>query len=74
VDTGFWPLFEVENGVWRITIRPKERKPIIEWIKSQGRFSHLLKEENKEFLERIQKEVDDYWKYLEGMCRATQPQ
>jgi pyruvate/2-oxoacid:ferredoxin oxidoreductase beta subunit len=74
VDTGFWPLFEVENGVWRITIRPKERKPIIEWIKSQGRFSHLLKEENKEFLERVQKEVDDYWKYLEGMCRATQPQ
>jgi len=74
VDTGFWPLFEVENGVWRITIRLKERKPIIEWIKSQGRYSHLLKEENKEFLERTQKEVDDYWKYLEGMCKATQPQ
>jgi len=74
VDTGFWPLFEVENGVWRITIRPRERKPIIEWIKSQGRYSHLLKEENKEFLERIQKEVDDYWKYLEGMVKATQPQ
>ncbi len=74
VDTGFWPLFEVENGVWRITIRPKERKPIMEWIKSQGRYSHLLKEENKEFLERIQKEVDDYWKYIEGMCKATQPQ
>ncbi len=74
VDTGFWPLFEVENGVWRITIRPKERKPVIEWIKSQGRYSHLLKEENKPVLERIQKEVDDYWKYLENMCKATQPQ
>jgi pyruvate/2-oxoacid:ferredoxin oxidoreductase beta subunit len=74
VDTGFWPLFEVENGVWRITIRPKERKPIIEWIKSQGRYKHLLKEENKEFVKRLQKEVDDYWKYLEGMCKATQPQ
>jgi len=74
VDTGFWPLFEVENGVWRITIRPKERKPVIEWIKSQGRYSHLLREENKEFLEKTQKEVDDYWKYLENMCKATQPQ
>jgi len=74
IDTGFWPLFEVENGVWRITIRPKQRKPVIEWIKSQGRYSHLLKEENKAILERIQKEVDDYWKYLEGMCKATQPQ
>jgi len=74
IDTGFWPLFEVENGVWKITIRPKQRKPVIEWIKSQGRYSHLLKEENKPVLERIQKEVDDYWKYLEGMCRATQPQ
>jgi len=74
IDTGFWPLFEVENGVWRITIRPKERKPVIEWIKSQGRYSHLLKEENKPVLDRIQKEVDDYWKYLEGMCKVTQPQ
>jgi len=74
IDTGFWPLYEVENGVWRITIRPKERKPMIEWIKSQGRFSHLLKEENKPVPERIQKEVDDYWKYLENMCKATQPQ
>jgi len=74
IDTGFWPLYEVENGVWRITIRPKQRKPVIEWIKSQGRYSHLLKEENKLVLERIQKEVDDYWKYLENMCKATQSQ
>ncbi|TET42406.1 MAG: hypothetical protein E3J63_00785 [Elusimicrobia bacterium] len=74
IDTGFWPLFEVENGVWKINIRPKQRKPIIEWIKSQGRYKHLLKEENKHIVERIQKEVDDYWKYLEGMCKATQPQ
>jgi len=74
IDTGFWPLYEVDNGVWRITIRPKQRKPVIEWIKSQGRYSHLLKEENKPVLERIQKEVDDCWKYLENMCKATQPQ
>jgi len=74
IDTGFWPLFEVENGVWKINIRPKQRKPIIEWIKSQGRYKHLLKEENKHIVERIQKEVDDYWKYLEGMCKATQPE
>ncbi len=74
IDTGFWPLFEVEKGVWKINIRPKQRKPIIEWIKSQGRYKHLLKEENKHIVERIQKEVDDYWKYLEGMCKATQTQ
>ncbi|MEE9315914.1 MAG: thiamine pyrophosphate-dependent enzyme [bacterium] len=74
IDTGFWPLFEVEKGVWKINIRPKQRKPIIEWIKSQGRYKHLLKEENKHIVEKIQKEVDDYWKYLEGMCKATQPE
>ena len=74
IDTGFWPLFEVEKGVWKINIRPKQRKPIIEWIKSQGRYKHLLKEENKHIVERIQKEIDDYWKYLEGMCKATQPE
>jgi pyruvate ferredoxin oxidoreductase beta subunit len=64
----------VEKGVWKINIRPKQRKPIIEWIKSQGRYKHLLKEENKHIVEKIQKEVDDYWKYLEGMCKATQPE
>ena len=43
VDTGFWPLFEVEDGTWRLTHRPRRRTPIVEWIKRQRRFEHLFK-------------------------------
>ncbi len=68
VETCFWPLYEVENGKWRITYRPKEKKPITEWIKSQGRFKHLLKEENKPVVEAIQKEIDESWAHLEKLC------
>jgi len=58
VLTGVWPLYEVENGKYRITYRPrKKRKPFIDWIKSQGRFKHLLREENKAILEKLERSV-----------------
>ena len=68
VETGFWPLIEVEDGVWRFTIKPKQRKPITEWLKLQGRFKHLFKEKNKGLLESIQKQVDDHWNYIEKLA------
>ena len=70
VETGFWPLVEFETGKWRFTYRPKERKPIVEFLKTQGRFKHLFKEENKPVLEKIQKDIDDQWQRLEKLARA----
>jgi pyruvate ferredoxin oxidoreductase beta subunit len=64
-DTCFWPLYEVIDGTkWNITYRPKEKKPITEWYKSQGRFKHLFKPENKKFLEELQQHVDNDWNIL----------
>jgi len=71
VDTGVWPLIEVENGTWRFTYKPKERKPVIEWLKSQGRFSHLFTEENKSVIDEIQHGVDENWARLENLCNST---
>ncbi len=68
VQTGYWPLFEVEDGVWRMTVKVRERKPIEEFLKSQGRFRHLLKPENAELLAEIQAEVDAHWEYILGRC------
>lgn len=65
VETGIWPLYEIENGNFKITFKVKERKPVIEWIKSQGRFKHLLKPNNAYLIEEIQKNVDEMWKKLE---------
>jgi len=69
-ETCFWPLYEVENGVHKINFRPKEKKPLIEWIKLQGRFRHLLREENKHIIETAQKEVDRKWERLKRMAEA----
>ncbi|MBN2096924.1 MAG: pyruvate ferredoxin oxidoreductase [Candidatus Omnitrophica bacterium] len=71
VETGFWPLIEVENGTWRFTHKPKERKPIEEFLKPQGRFAHLFKEENKHLIAEIQKEIDNNWTRLEHFCEAS---
>lgn len=70
VETGYWPLIEVENGAWKFTVKPKERKPIVEFLKVQGRFKHLFSEENKPVLEAIQKEIDEDWARLESFVQA----
>jgi pyruvate ferredoxin oxidoreductase beta subunit len=36
VDTCFWPLYEIENGILKVTYKPKEKKPVIEWLKTQN--------------------------------------
>ncbi len=67
VDTAYWPLYEVDDGVWKITYTPRERKPVSEWLKRQGRFRHLFKEENEHILDELQKDVDRNWERLQKM-------
>jgi len=62
VNTCFWPLYEVEYGKTTINYTPKKnRRPIVEWLKPQGRFKHLFKPENKWMLEKFQEYVDASW-------------
>jgi pyruvate ferredoxin oxidoreductase beta subunit len=68
VETGFWPLIEIEEGIWRFTYKPKERKPIEEFLKAQARFEHLFTEQNRPLLSEIQKEIDANWARLERLC------
>lgn len=70
VDTCFWPLYEVENGVWKLNYRPREKKPYSEWLKKQARFKHLFKPANKELLESLQAEVDRRWEMLLKRCES----
>ena len=44
VDTCLWPMYEVENGVWRLTYEPKKKKPIEDYMRLQGRFKHCFQE------------------------------
>jgi len=65
VDTCYWPLYEVENGVTKITFKPKEKKPIVEFLKPQGRFKHLFAPENELMLKEIQENIDKEWELLQ---------
>jgi pyruvate ferredoxin oxidoreductase beta subunit len=72
VDTCWWPLFEVENGDWRLTYKPKQKKPVVEWLEAQGRFRHLFKPENAHMIDEMQAEVDRRWTRLLALCGETQ--
>ncbi len=54
VECGIWLLYEIEQGNFSLTYRPRERKPVREYLSKQGRFSHLTEED----IQSIQSEVD----------------
>ncbi len=68
VDTCYWPLYEVENGEWKLTYKPKEKPPVEEWLKRQGRFRHLFRPENRHLIDKLQREVDLRWERLLHLC------
>ena len=70
VETCYWPLFEVIDGKWILNYKPKNKKPIEDFIKPQGRFKHLFKKGNEHLIEQFQKEVDDRWEQLLKFCEA----
>jgi pyruvate ferredoxin oxidoreductase beta subunit len=65
VETCYWPLYEIENGVTRITIKPKEKKPLVDFLKPQGRFKHMFAPENAWMLEQAQQDIDNEWALLQ---------
>ena len=68
VDTCYWPLFEVENGTWRLTYEPKKKLPIEDFLKEQGRFKHLFKPGNEDLIVQFQEEVDRRWEDILFRC------
>jgi len=63
-ETNFWPLYEIEKGKYKINRRIAERKPLEEFLKTQGRFKHLFSDDNKETLKKMQRMVDEEWNKL----------
>ncbi len=65
IETGMWVLFEYYNGRFSISppsrpyIDKSKRKPVIEYLKLQGRFRGLSKDD----IERIEKYIDDTWSW-----------
>jgi pyruvate ferredoxin oxidoreductase beta subunit len=62
VKTGIWPLKEYVDGRIVHTRIPRERKPVEEYLKLQGRYKHLFEPaRNDELIGEIQHKVDRYW-------------
>lgn len=68
IDTCYWPMFEVDHGVWRLTYEPKKKLPIEDFLRPQGRFKHLFKKGNEELIVQFQEEVDRRWEDLQFKC------
>ena len=60
VETGVFPLYEVVDGKLTLNIKMDQRKPVIEYMKPQGRFRHLKPDE----IEKIQQRVDESYEKL----------
>lgn len=64
VESCVWPCYEYENGKYKITVKPKEKKPIDEFLKMQVRFGHLFKMKDPKLIQEFQAEVDRIWERL----------
>ncbi len=60
VETGFFPLFEVEDGVHYTINHGPRGIPVQRYLEAQKRFRHLEAEQK----ERLQAEVDEAWALL----------
>lgn len=63
VDTCYWPIYEVVDGVYHVS-KPAKKLPIEEFLKPQKRFKHMFKPGNEWMIEEFQKEVDRRWEEL----------
>jgi pyruvate ferredoxin oxidoreductase beta subunit len=61
----------VDQGAWKLNYKPKEKLPVEEFLKTQGRFRHLFRPENRHVIDELQDEVDQKWDELVHRCEMS---
>jgi len=69
VETCVWPLYEVIEGEWKLSYEPKKKLPIEDYLRPQGRFSHMFSSGAEWMIEDAQKYVDKKWENLLNKCK-----
>jgi len=64
VDSKVFPLYETEHGLDYTLQQPPREVPVREYLRLQGRFSHLSEDE----IEIIQRNTDWEWEHLAAKC------
>jgi pyruvate ferredoxin oxidoreductase beta subunit len=60
VQSGAFPIVEIDHGEFKINIKPRELKPINEYLEPQRRFRHVTEEQ----MEILQKHIREDWESL----------
>ena len=61
VNSCYFPLYEVEHGVTKLSYDPEKtgkKIPVIDWLSMMGRTKHLKKPEYAHVVARMQQEID----------------
>jgi pyruvate ferredoxin oxidoreductase beta subunit len=66
VDTGLWSLAEYENEEFLLNKNPKEFQSGEEYIKKQGRFSHM----DKDDIDELIRQRDRQWEMMRSHWRV----
>lgn len=69
VESCFFPLYEIEEGVTTITYNPEEkgkRVPLSDWLKTMGKTKHMVKPEYAEAYKSFEDEVERRWVRLKA--------
>ncbi len=53
VETGIFPMYEIENGKYTLNFDYPKLRPVEDYLKVQGRYRHLTKENTAEIQEHI---------------------
>ncbi|MCD6452921.1 MAG: pyruvate synthase subunit beta [Dehalococcoidales bacterium] len=71
VRTGIFPLYEIENGKYRFTVKTPKLKPVEEYLKMQGRFRHLAEKDIAHIQDRVNQE---YAKLQDKVALTNKPE
>ena len=69
-ETRFWPLYEIENGSYKMTYENKEKASFEDYLKMQGRFKHIFTDENKHLIEEMKANIDREYENLQKKCQC----
>jgi len=68
VQTRYFPLYEVENGKYKLSMKIPKPVPFEEFLKPQGRFRHLFAPEFTKDLEELRRQVEHNWNRIAQLC------
>jgi len=72
VQSRYFPLYEVEKGKYKLSMNPHQ-VPLEDFLKKQGRFSHLFRPEYSVELAALKMQVEQRWAALQELCQGRHP-